>query len=133
MPRPRAQDCVFGILAVAVVALLSLQMTVIVLALIGAFACGALYVFTGMIPARGEPFGNRVFVSVFLSLVAASIVLIVPGTFGAARPPDMQGPVLAVAASLPVLAFLFEVLRTPRLVARMLRWLGRGERRPGQN
>jgi len=132
MPRLRAQDFVFGVLAVAVVALLSLQMTVIVLALIGAFACGALYVFTGMIPARGETFGNRVFVSVFLSLVAASIVLIVPGTFGT-RPPDMQGPVLAIAAALPVLAFLFEVLRTPRLADRVLRWLGRGERRPGQN
>lgn len=132
MLRLRAQDFAFGILGLTVVAMLSLRMTVIVFALFGAFACGALYVFAGMVPARSEPFGNRVFISVFLSLVAASIVLIVPGTFGA-PPPDMQGPVLAFAAALPVFAFVFEVLRTPRLADRVLRWLGRSGRRSGQN
>jgi len=99
-------------------------MAVIVFALVGAFACGALYVFTGMIPARSESFWNRVFVSVFLALVAASIVLIVPGTFGARRP-DMHTPVLVIAALLPVLALVFEVIRTPRLADHVLRWLRR--------
>jgi hypothetical protein len=124
MLRLRASDFLFGILALAVIALLAMQVTVIVLALVGAFACGAVYVFAGMIPARGDSFGNRAFVSVFLAIVAASIVLIVPGSFGA-RGAGMQGPVLAVAASLPVLAFVFEVLRTPQLAAHVLRWLRR--------
>ena len=128
MLRLRAPDLLFGILALIVVALLSLHMTVIVFALFGAFACGALYVFAGMVPARDEGFGNRVFVSVFLALVAGSIVLIVPGSFGARRP-DLQGPVLVIAAALPLLAFLFEVLRTPRLANRVLRFLRRGELR----
>lgn len=125
MLRLRASDFGFGILAVAVIALLSQDMAVIVFALVGAFACGSLYVFAGMIPARSESFWNRVFVSVFLALVASSIVLIVPGTFGAQRP-DMQGPVLVIAALLPVLAFAFEVIRTPRLADNLLRWLRRG-------
>ncbi len=99
-----------------------LSAAVFVFALVGAFACGSLYVFAGMIPARTESFGTRVFVSVFLSLVLASLVLILPGTFGAQRP-DMHRPVLAVAALLPVLAFLFEVVRTPRVIDHVLRRL----------
>jgi hypothetical protein len=122
MLRLRAPDVFFAALALAIAALLALDMAVIVLALVGAFACGSLYVFAGMIPARTESFGTRVFVSVFLSLVLSSLVLILPGTFGAQRP-DMQGPVLAVAALLPVLAFLFEVVRTPRLIEHVLRGL----------
>jgi uncharacterized membrane protein YjjP (DUF1212 family) len=124
MLRMRASDFAFGILALAVVALISLHMAVIVFALVGAFACGALYVFAGMIPSRSESFWNRVFVSVFLALVASSIVLIVPGTFGA-RQPDLQKPVLVVAALLPLLAFAFEVIRTPRIANHVLRWLRR--------
>ena len=124
MLRMRASDFAFGILALAVVALISLHMAVIVFALVGAFACGALYVFAGMIPARSESFWNRVFVSVFLALVASSIVLIVPGTFGA-RQPDLQKPVLVIAALLPLLAFSFEVIRTPRIANHVLRWLRR--------
>ena len=128
MLRLRASDFAFAILAVTVVALLSLDMAVIVFALVGAFICGALYVFAGMIPARSESFWNRVFISVFLAIVASSIVLIVPGTFGARRP-DMQGPVLGIAALLPVLALVFEVIRTPRLADNVLRWLRRARRR----
>lgn len=124
MLRLRTSDFAFGILALATVALMSLHMAVIVFALVGAFACGALYVFAGMIPARSESFGNRAFISVFLALVASSIVLIVPGTFGA-RQPDLRGPVLVIAAMLPVFAFAFEIIRTPRVANLVLRWLRR--------
>jgi hypothetical protein len=127
MLRLRASDFAFGILALVVVALMSLHMAVIVFALVGAFVCGALYVFAGMIPARSESFCNRVFVSVFLALVSSSMVLIVPGTFGA-RQPDLQKPVLAVAALLPVLAFVFEVVRTPHVANHVLRWLRAAKR-----
>ena len=104
--------------------MLSLHMAVTVFALVGAFACGSIYVFAGMIPSRNESFWNRAFVSVFLSLVLSSIVLIVPGTFGAQRP-DMQKPVLAIAALLPLTALCFEILRTPRIIGGILRWMRR--------
>ena len=120
----RPSDVIFGILGVVVIAMLSLHMAVIVFALVGAFACGSIYVFAGMIPSRTESFWSRVFVSVFLSLVLSSIVLIMPGTFGAQRP-DMQKPVLAIAALLPLAAFCFEILRTPRIADGILRWLRR--------
>ncbi len=120
----RASDVIFAILGVVVIAMLSLHMTVIVFALLGAFACGSIYVFAGMIPSRTESFCNRAFISVFLSLVLSSIVLILPGTFGPQRP-DMQKPVLAIAALLPLAAFCFEILRTPRVADGILRWLGR--------
>jgi hypothetical protein len=120
----RASDVIFAILGVVVIAMLSLHMTVIVFALVGAFACGSIYVFAGMIPSRTESFCNRAFISVFLSLVLSSIVLILPGTFGPQRP-DMQKPVLAIAALLPLAAFCFEILRTPRVADGILRWLGR--------
>ena len=122
MLRLRVPDVFFATLAVAIAALLMSDMAVIVFALLGAFACGSIYVFAGMIPARTESFGTRAFVSVFLSLVLSSLVLIVPGTFGAQRP-DMQSPVLAVATLLPLLAFLFEVVRTPRIIEQVLRRL----------
>src|SRR4051794_13672836 len=102
----RPSDVIFAILGVVVIAMLSLHMTVIVFALVGAFACGSIYVFAGMIPSRTESFCNRAFISAFLSLVLSSVVLIVPGTFGPQRP-DMK-PVLAIAALLPLAAFCFE-------------------------
>lgn len=120
----RPSDIIFGILGVVVIAMLSMHMAVIVFALLGAFACGSIYVFAGMIPSRAESFWNRAFVSVFLSLVLASIILIMPGTFGAQRP-DMQKPVLAIAALLPFAAFCFEILRTPRVIEGILRWIRR--------
>ena len=129
MPRERDRmirpsDAIFIILAVVVVAMLSMHMAVIVFALVGAFACGSLYVFAGMIPSRTESFWSRVFVSVFLSVVLASIVLIVPGTFGAHRP-DLRKPVLMIAGLLPMAAFCFEVLRTPGIFTELWRWLAR--------
>lgn len=120
----RASDVIFGILGVAVIVMLSMHMAVIVFALVGAFACGSIYVFAGMIPPRTEGFWNRAFISVFLALVLSSIVLIMPGTFGVQRP-DMQQPVLAIAALLPLTAFCFEVLRTPRVASSLLRWFAR--------
>jgi hypothetical protein len=120
----RPSDVFFAILAVIVVAMLSLQMAVIVFALLGAFACGSIYVFSGMVPARTESFGSRVFVSVFLAVVLSSIVLILPGTFGVHQA-GMQKPVLTIAALLPLAAFCFEVLRTPGVFAGFFRWLER--------
>ena len=120
----RPADVIFAILGVVVIALLSLHMAVIVFALFGAFACGSIYVFAGMIPSRTESFWSRAFVSVFLSLVLSSIVLIIPGTLGPHRP-DMQKPVLAIAALLPLAAFCFEIFRTPRVADGILRWLWR--------
>jgi hypothetical protein len=120
----RPSDVFFIILAVVVVAMLSLHMAVVVFALLGAFACGSIYVFAGMVPARTESFGSRVFVSVFLAVVLSSIVLILPGTFGVHRA-GMQKPVLTIAALLPFAALCFEVLRTPGIFAGFFRWLVR--------
>jgi hypothetical protein len=120
----RRSDAFFIILVVAVAAMLSLHMAVIVVALLGAFACGSIYVFAGMIPSRTEGFGTRVFISMFLAVVAASIVLIVPGTLGLTRP-SLQKPVLMIAMLLPLAAFCFEILRTPGLFAGVMRWLAR--------
>ena len=120
----RQSDVFFIILVVVVAAMLSLHKAVIVVALLGAFACGSIYVFAGMIPARSESFGTRVFISMFLAVVAASIVLIVPGTLGLTRP-SLQKPVLTIAILLPLAAFCFEILRTPGLFAGVMRWLAR--------
>ncbi len=120
----RPSDVIFVILAVVIVAMLSLHMAVIVFALVGAFACGSIYVFAGMIPPRTESFGSRVFVSMFLSVVVSSLVLILPGTFGLHRP-GMEKPVLAIAALLPLAAFCFEVVRTPGIFAGFWRWFAR--------
>lgn len=120
----RPSDVIFAILGVAVVVMLTMHMAVIVFALVGAFACGSIYVFAGMIPPRTESFWSRAFVSVFLALVLSSIVLIMPGTFGIQRP-DLQKPVLAIAALLPVAAFCFEILRTPRVANGIFRLFGR--------
>jgi hypothetical protein len=120
----RAQDILFGILGLAVAGLIALRMQVAVLALFGAFACGSLYLFAGMLPARTEPFPERVFTTVFLALVLSSLVLILPATFGAPLP-AWHKPALAIASLLPALALAFEIARTPRLFERLLRWLGR--------
>ena len=98
---------------------------VIVLALLGAFACGSVYVFAGMIPSRDESSGHRLFVTVFLSFVMSSIVLILPGTLGAqALHLEIKKTVIAVAVALPLAAAFFEVLRTPRVIQGILRCLG---------
>ena len=123
MPRP--QDVLFGILGLVLLALLAYQIEVVVLALLGAFVCGAIYVFAGMIPSRDEDFWHRVFITVFLSVVMSSLVLILPGTFGAsAIGPDVQNAVIAIAGLLPVAAVCFEVIRTPRVMQGILRCFG---------
>jgi hypothetical protein len=43
----------------------------------------------------------------------------------------MHAPVLVVAALLPVLALVFEIIRTPRLADHVLRWLRRGGHHTG--
>jgi len=120
---PRVQDILFGLFGLVLIALLALDVRVGVLALVGAFACGAVYVFAGMLPARNESFWERLFVSTFLSLVLSSLVLIVPGTLGVPRP-GIRGAVIAVAGLLPVCAVCFEVLRTPRVIKSILRCFG---------
>jgi hypothetical protein len=120
---PRLQDVLFGLFGLVLIALLALDIRVGVLALLGAFGCGSIYVFAGMLPARNESFWERLFVSTFLSLVLSSLVLIVPGTFGRPRP-EMLKLVIAVAGLLPVCAICFEVLRTPRIIKGILRCFG---------
>ncbi|MCW5690476.1 MAG: hypothetical protein KIT76_18180, partial [Pseudolabrys sp.] len=78
----RAQDVLFVAFCLIVGALLALGLNVGILALVGAFACGALYLLIGMVPDRDEPFWARAFTTVFLSLVLASLVLILPATLG---------------------------------------------------
>jgi hypothetical protein len=120
---PRAQDVLFGILCVAIAALMAFHFQVMVLALLGAFACGALTLFAGMLPPREQRFVERAFTTMFLALVLASLVLIVPGSLGAPDP-ELRQTVLAIAAALPLLAFGFEVLRTPRVIRGILRCFG---------
>jgi hypothetical protein len=121
-PMLRPQDILFGILGVALIVLMAFHFGVIVLALLGAFACGSIYLFAGMIPSRDEGFWHRIFVTVFLSFVLSSIVLILPGTFGsqAVRP----GAVIAIAGLLPLTAICFEIIRTPRVIRGILWCLG---------
>jgi hypothetical protein len=119
----RLQDILFGIFGAVVVALLVLHLRVAVFALVGAFACGSVYVFAGMVPSRNESFGTRAFTSGFLAVVASSLVLILPGTFGAVGP-DATTVVLVIAGLLPPIAVGFEVVRTPRVRDIILRALG---------
>jgi hypothetical protein len=119
----RSQDILFGILGVALAALMALHIEVIVLALVGAFACGAIYVFAAMIPTREESFLQRAFTSAFLAIVVSSLVLILPGTLGAPHP-ELRRAVIAIAAALPLAALCFEVARTPRVIQAILRCLG---------
>ncbi len=121
---PRLQDVLFVLLAVAVALLLAYDFQVGILALTGAFLCGCFYLFAGMIPPRTDSFWGRLATTLFLAIVISCIVLIVPGTFGAARL-GLQGPVLAIAVLLPLAAICFEVVRTPHLlqaILRSMRW-----------
>lgn len=121
---PRRQDVLFLVLGVVLIVMLAFGLQVAVLALVGAFACGSLYLITGMLPSREESFGRRVFTSVFLAVVLSSLVLIVPGTFGPdVRRPDIKEGVLAVAGLLPLIALGFEIVRTPRVMRGILRRL----------
>jgi hypothetical protein len=120
---PRLQDILFGIFGIVLIGLLAFDVRVGVLALLGAFGCGSIYIFAGMLPARSESFWERAFVSTFLSLVMSSLVLIVPGTLGTPRP-GMRTAVIAIAGLLPVAAICFEVLRTPRVIRGILWCLG---------
>ena len=125
MPRPRPQDVLFGILGLVLVILLAFDIRVAVLALVGAFACGAVYVFAGMMPDRTESFGHRIFITGFLSIVLSSLVLILPGTFGLKGPhPDVQRAVVVIAGLIPLAAIGFEVVRTPRVIKGILWCLG---------
>jgi hypothetical protein len=122
---PRLHDLLFGILGAAIAGLLVFQFRVALFALVGAFACGSIYAFVGMMPSASEGFWRRVFTSVFLALVLSSLVLILPGTLGAeARRPSVQTAAIAIAAMLPVLALCFEIVRTPRVVRTLLRLIG---------
>jgi hypothetical protein len=120
---PRLQDALFVALGVAVATLLALHLRIAVFALLGAFACGSIYLFVGMVPSRTESFWSRLFNTGFLSIVMASLVLILPGTFGAIGP-GSQTVVIAIAALLPFAAICFEIVRTPRVTEIIMRSLG---------
>jgi len=125
MPSPRPQDVLFGLLGLVVVVLMVFDIRVVVLALLGAFTCGALYVFAGMMPSQTESFWHRVFISGFLAIVLSSLVLILPGTFGLKGPhPDLQKAVVVIAGLIPLAAIAFEVIRTPRVIQGILWCLG---------
>jgi len=125
MPRPRPQDVLFGLLGLVLVVLMAFDFRVVVLALLGAFACGAIYVFAGMMPSRTESFWHRIFISGFLAIVLSSLVLILPGTFGLKGPhPDLQKTVVVIAGLIPLAAIGFEIIRTPRVIQGILRCLG---------
>lgn len=122
---PRSQDMLFAVLGAVIVVMAALDLRVAVLALVGAFACGSLYLFAGMLPSREESFWRRVFTSVFLAIVLSSAVLIVPGSFGAdMRRPEIEESILAIAGLLPLIALGFEIVRTPRVIRGILRCLG---------
>jgi len=121
----RTQDILFGLLCLVLLGLLAFHAGVIVVALVGAFACGSVYVFAGMMPSPTESLGQRLFVSGFLSVVISSLILILPGTLG----PHLLGPhaekvVVAFAALPPLMAVAFELLRTPRVVRGFWRLFG---------
>lgn len=120
---PRLQDLLFGIWGAALLILITFHMGVVVLALLGAFACGSIYLLAGMLPPRDQGFLQRVSTTAFLAIVLASLVLIVPGTLGASHP-ALRTPVLLIAGLLPLAALVFEVLRTPRILQGILRRLG---------
>jgi drug/metabolite transporter (DMT)-like permease len=125
MPRLRPQDVLFAVLGLVVVVLLAFDIQIAVLALLGAFACGSIYVFAGMVPSPQENFWSRLFTTVFLSVVMSSLVLILPGTFGAqAMRPEIQKTAIAIAGLLPLIAICFEIVRTPRVMQGIRRCLG---------
>jgi hypothetical protein len=121
----RLPDVFFGLLGVSVVVLLALHFGIAVLALVGAFGCGAVYLLAGMVPSREEPFWRRIFTSVFLAVVVSSLVLILPGTMGAqALHPEVVKTVVTIAGLLPLIAVCFEIVRTPRVIRGILWCLG---------
>jgi hypothetical protein len=122
----RLQDVLFGLVGLAVGVLLAFHFDVIVTALLGAFMCGSVYVFAGMVPSREDAFWRRAFTTVFLSLVLSSLVLILPATTGSPEllRPAVKTVVLAIAGALPLMAFCFEVLRTPQITRGILWCLG---------
>jgi hypothetical protein len=116
---PRLPDVLFAAFALALIVLAATDFRIAALALAGAFVCGAVYLFTGMIPARSEPLALRLFTTVFLSVVLSCLVVILPGTVAAGRPdiqPALEDVVVAVALLLPFAAVCFEVARTPRVL-----------------
>ena len=118
----RLPDKLFAALSLVLIAMAALQIRVAVAALLGAFVCGSIYVFAGMLPSANEEFWRRIFTTVFLALVCSSLVLILPGTFGAlAHRRDVQEVALIVAALLPVTAICYEIVRTPRVIQSILR------------
>jgi hypothetical protein len=120
---PRLQDILFGIWGLGLLILITLQMGIAVLALLGALLCGSIYLFAGMLPPGDQGFFQRASTTTFLAIVLASLVLIAPGTLGKAHP-DLRTPVLVIAGLLPLTAIVFEVLRTPRILQGILRYLG---------
>jgi hypothetical protein len=120
----RIQDVSFVLFSLAIAAMVALHLNVAIVALVGAFACGSIYLLAGMLPDRRAPFWPRAFTTVFLSLVLSSLVLILPATLGAMRP-GLQRAQLAVAGLLPVLAFCFEIARTPGIFSGLRRYFGR--------
>jgi hypothetical protein len=121
---PRAQDVLFAVFGLAVAGMLALKLDIAVFALFGAFACGSIYLLGGMLPGREEPFGTRALTTLFLSLVLASLCLILPATFGPGRP-GLRRALAVIAAALPFLAVGFEIARTPQPLERLRRWLRR--------
>jgi hypothetical protein len=118
----RLPDKLFIALSLVLIAMVALQLSVAVPALLGAFMCGSVYVFAGMLPSANEEFWRRMFTTVFLALVFASLVLIVPGTLGAfAHRRDVQEAVVIIAALLPATAVCYEIMRTPRVIQSILR------------
>ena len=119
----RLQDILFGLLGLLLLSLMVLHIGVIVLAMVGAFACGALTLLAGMLPTRDQGFLDRAFTTVFLSLVLSSLVLILPATLGSPHP-EWQKTVLTIAGLPPVVAICFEVVRTPWITRTILRGFG---------
>jgi hypothetical protein len=119
---PRLQDVLFGIWGLALLVLITFQMGIAVLALLGAFVCGSVYLFAGMLPPRDQGFLERVSTTTFLAIVLASLVLIVPGTLVASHP-QLRTPVLVIAGLLPSAAIVFEVFRTPHILQNIRRRL----------
>ncbi len=123
---PRFQDLLFALFAVVLAALLAFEFSVGIVALVGAFVCGSLYVFAGMVPSRDEPFGRRVLNSGFLAVIVSTLVMILPATLGVDRH-KVETVIVVTAVLLPVAALAFEIVRTPRVLAAIRRSLGSRE------